>query len=136
MNAERIFVDTNIIIYLYSQDEPYKKKKAESLFLGSEPLISVQVINETANVCVKKFHLDSTSVGNILDELEQYCKIVPITVNSVRLALQIHEKYRFSYFDSLIAASAYEHHCSVVFTEDLQHDQLIDGQLRIINPFL
>jgi len=136
MNTERIFIDTNIIIYLYSEDEPCKKKKAESLFLGSEPLISVQVINETANVCVRKFHLDSTSVGNILDELERYCKIVPITISSVRLALQIHEKYRFSYFDSLIAASAYEHHCSVVFTEDLQHDQLIDGQLRIINPFL
>ncbi len=84
MNAERVFIDTNIIIYLYSKDEPHKKKKAESLFLGSKPLISIQVLNETAN-----------------------------TIFSVRLALQIREKYRFSYFDSLIAASAYEHGCSV-----------------------
>jgi len=136
MKAERIFIDTNIIIYLYSKDEPHKKKKAESLFLGSKPLISIQVLNETANVCLRKVHFDSTTVRNILDELERYCKIAPITIFSVRLALQIREKYRFSYFDSLIAASAYEHGCSVIFTEDLQHDQLIDGQIRIINPFL
>jgi len=105
---------TQILSFIFIQKMSLiKRKKAESLFLGSKPLISIQVLNETANVCLRKFHFDSTTVRNILDELERYCKIAPITIFSVRLALQIQEKYRFSYFDSLIAASAYEHGCSV-----------------------
>jgi len=51
------------------------------------------------------------------------------------LSNQIRHKYNLSYWDSLIVASALENDCSILYTEDLQHEQVIEGKLKIINPF-
>jgi hypothetical protein len=50
-------------------------------------------------------------------------------------ACQIAEKYQFSFYDSLIIASALKCDCYTLYSEDLQHGQIIEDKLKIINPF-
>jgi len=61
-----------------------------------------------------------------------------ISVNSevVSNAMEIHSKYGFSFWDSQVLAAALEAGCSILYTEDIQHNQFIEGKLRIINPFI
>ncbi len=61
--------------------------------------------------------------------------VSPLTVKTVRIGWKIKMKYRFSYYDSLIVASALENDCSILYTEDMQNGQLIEDKLRIVNPF-
>jgi len=54
---------------------------------------------------------------------------------AILLSFKIAEQYKYSIWDSLIIASALESNCSALYTEDLQHGQIIDKKLKIINPF-
>jgi predicted nucleic acid-binding protein len=45
-------------------------------------------------------------------------------------------RYDFQIFDSIVVASALEADCSILFSEDMQHSQIVDGRLQIMNPFL
>jgi predicted nucleic acid-binding protein len=49
--------------------------------------------------------------------------------------LTVMERYRFSFYDSLIIATALEASCTTLYSEDMQHGQLIENKLLIINPF-
>ena len=64
------------------------------------------------------------------------CRTHPLTLETHERALEIAERYRFSVYDSLIVASARLACCKTLYAEDLQHLQVIEGQLTIINPFL
>jgi len=70
-------------------------------------------------------------VGAIAEE----CDICPVNLKTVEKAWHIRIKYQFSYWDSLIVASALGMNCSVLYTEDLQHNQIIEEKLKIVNPF-
>jgi len=59
-----------------------------------------------------------------------------ISINTIRMSWEVKLKYHFSVYDSLIIASALEAGCEVLYTEDLQHNQLIENKLRIVNPFV
>ncbi|SDN51183.1 PIN domain-containing protein [Desulfonauticus submarinus] len=61
--------------------------------------------------------------------------VVPLTLDIVRKSWEIKEKYKFSYWDSLIVASALENNCSILYTEDMQDGQIIEKKLEIVNPF-
>ncbi len=132
----KIFIDTNLIIYLYSEDEP-EKKQAVLKYIQSNysPVISIQVINELSNVLYKKFKLNPKEVLEVIEELEEYLDTVTIDLNTIKSAHFIKEKYKYSYFDSLIIVSAIENKCEILLTEDMQHNQIIENKLRIINPF-
>jgi predicted nucleic acid-binding protein len=64
------------------------------------------------------------------------CDVKTIECSVIERALMIAETYKYSYFDSLIIASALEHHCRTLYSEDLQHGQIIEGTLTIQNPFV
>ena len=59
-----------------------------------------------------------------------------IGVETIQHAIKLKGKYHYSYFDSLAIATAFEAGCSVLYSEDLQHNQKMEGKLTIINPFL
>ncbi|MBX6423467.1 PIN domain-containing protein [Thermosulfurimonas sp. F29] len=59
-----------------------------------------------------------------------------ITKRDIKKAMFVKEKYKYNYWDSLIIASALENDCSVLYTEDMQHGQIIEGRLKIVNPFV
>lgn len=62
--------------------------------------------------------------------------MLPISAETVRRALHVGERYGFSYFDALIIASARLAGCKMLYSEDLQHRQILDDELVILNPFL
>lgn len=133
---DKAFIDTNVVIYLYSEDEIQKQQIAESLLDNFLPIISIQVINEISNVMIKKMKLDHGTISRVIDELSTYCIVKEITLGIIQSALNIAEKYSYSYYDSLILATALEDQCKVLYSEDMQHGQHIEDQLKIINPFL
>ncbi len=131
--SDKYFLDSNIIIYAFGGDTR-KKETAKSL-LRSRPIISTQVINETVNVCFRKLKLPANEIFHLLNLLKSKCDIRQIDLGTIELAISVAEKYGYSYFDSLIIASSFEYNCPILYTEDMQHNQIIENRLRLINPF-
>ena len=133
---DKAFIDTNIILYAYSEDEVHKQQIANLLIFSEEnPMISNQVISEISNILFKKFKLDFLKIEEVILELTNIFTISPITLSAQIKALRIKEKYSLQYYDSLIIATAIENKCTKLYSEDLQNKQLIDNQLLILNPF-
>lgn len=127
------FLDTNIIIYSLGKDIEKRKQSIE--LISCHPFISAQVLNETANTLIRKFSMPINDIKVIIKRLTIECKVKPLTEKIHFSALTIKERYQFSFYDSLIIASALESGCDILYSEDMQHKQVIDGQLQIINPF-
>lgn len=132
MRAE--FVDTNIVIYSFD-DNPVKRLKALAI-LARRPVISVQVLNETANTLRRKLAFDIPEIRRVLIKLMQESHIHPLTPSTIFMALNIEERYRYSHYDSVIVATALEAGCSTLHSEDMQHGRVIEGRLQVVNPFL
>lgn len=128
------FVDSNIVLYALGQ-EPHKKQQAWRI-LFNRPRISTQVLGECSNVLIKKHKLDKSQIRGTLSDILLFTTVEPIGLPVVETAWTVLERYRYSYFDSLIVASALTAGCKILYSEDLHHGQVIDGRLSIINPFL
>jgi predicted nucleic acid-binding protein len=72
----------------------------------------------------------------IVEDIASLYEVVGLNKFSVAKAIQIHTKYQYSYYDSLIIASALENDCTILNTEDMQTGQVIEGTLTIVNPFI
>lgn len=131
--SDNIFFDTNVILYSYSIVN--NEKNVISKKLISDSIISTQVLQEMCNVLIKKFKLGEISILMALSELNTNFDVKINTTETIKNALQIHFKYQYSYYDSLIISSALENRCSILYSEDLQHNQKIEERLTIINPF-
>jgi len=129
---DKIFVDSNILIYLFGSDN-LKKEIAKGL-LKKRPNISIQVCNEISNILMKKYKFSPQEVKTILKEILKNTILSQIDNNTIFGALDIKDRYRFSYYDSLILSSAKDLECHILYSEDMQNDQKI-GNLTIINPF-
>ncbi|GCL54069.1 hypothetical protein NIES3806_14060 [Microcystis aeruginosa NIES-3806] len=132
---DKVFIDTNVLIYGYSEDEPDKRQRAIDCVRSGEAWISTQVLNETINVLKRKFSLSYSQIRDAVQELSEGFPIVLVSVNTIEMALNLAERYQYSYFDSLILASALEAGCQILYSEDLQDGQRIENQLMIVNPF-
>jgi predicted nucleic acid-binding protein len=134
--SDNAFLDTNIWIYMYSEKEPAKRAAAYHVLNQHNCISSLQIFNEASNVWTKKFGWNGENVKNHLHNIELVCDdILTIGKNTIYKALSLKDTYKFSYFDSVMLASALEGHCSVIYTEDMNDGQLIEGCLRIVNPF-
>ena len=132
---DRVFLDTNILIYLYSENEIEKQEVSENLVDNYVPIISTQVINEISNVMIRKFNLEPATVSQMVEELAESCIVNMISIENIQDALKLVETHKYSYYDSLIIASALESECGILYSEDMQHGQIIEGRLEIVNPF-
>ena len=132
---DKVFIDTNVLIYAYSEDEPDKRQRVIDCVRSAEVWISTQVLNETINVLKRKFSLSYSQIREAVQELSEGFPIVLVSVNTIEMALNLAERYQYSYFDSLILASALEAGCQILYSEDLQDGQRIENQLMIVNPF-
>ncbi|MBK7107317.1 MAG: PIN domain-containing protein [Ignavibacteriae bacterium] len=139
---DKIFFDTNLIVYMFDKSESVKREKVKDLlnqFFGKARLIiSTQVVNEFLNVSLKYVENSLTEKKALdkIDFLNELFEIVSLDLGTIVVALNIKNKYKFSYWDSLIIASAIENECNLLFTEDLNHDQIINSKLLIKNPLL
>lgn len=131
----KIAVDTNILVYLYDVTDERKRNISERL-VAEKPVISPQVISEYINVTKRLLKLPKIEILKRCNLVFEKCIISPLQSKTLSYALFLLEKYDFQLFDAIIVASALESNCSILYSEDLQHNQLIESRLRIINPFL
>lgn len=130
---DRAFLDSNILSYAVGDDDA-RRNIADSL-LALEPVISTQVLAETASVLRRKFQVPAAMVTQILQAVLGRAHCEPLPASIVFSALQIGERLGYAHYDSQIIAAALAAGCDVLYSEDLQHGQVIDGSLTIINPF-
>lgn len=126
------FFDTNVLIYAQG---PGAKGEAARGALMDGGIISVQVLNEFANVLRRKFRLEWNIVAAaVADVRELFDSIRPVDIETHEAAIALAGAHGFSFYDSLIVASALQAGCKTLLTEDLQAGRRIDS-LVIVNPF-
>lgn len=130
MSAE--FADTNVVLYLL--DDGPKADRAEAI-LGQGPRISVQVLNEAMVNCRRKAGLSWDETGTFLASIQSLCPVEDMTLRTHQVGRALAERYGFSIYDAMIVAAALIAGCTTLWTEDMQDGLLVEGQLRIANPF-
>jgi len=134
MKIDRPFFDTNVLLYLLSDDNR-KADRAEAI-IATGGIISVQVLNEFASVVLRKLGMSYAEIRDVLGTVRAVCQTQALTVDTHDRGLDIAERFGFSLYDSMIVSSALQCGCRVLYSEDMQHGQEIDGQLVVVNPFL
>ena len=132
---DRTFIDTNILIYFISNEKKKKLRAKEIIFSSQEVYISAQVISEFISVCLSKKLLSIAEITPLIDNFLSALRFSSVEESTIKKALQIKQDYNFSYWDSLVIASAIENNCSILYTEDMQDGQIISDSVTIINPF-
>ena len=133
MNAASAFFDTNILLYLLSSESAKADWAEEALASGG--VVSVQVLNEFSAVARRKLGMTIGEVREVLAPIRSACRVEPLTEQTHELGLQVSERYGFSVYDSMIVAAALLAECSVLYSEDLQNGQVLEGRLQVKNPF-
>jgi predicted nucleic acid-binding protein len=127
------FFDTNVLLYLAASD-PAKANRAEAaVALGGA--ISVQVLNELANVARRKMRLPWEDTHEFLDMIRGLLTVHPVTLEVHETGLELAERYGLSTYDALIAAAALHAGCDTLWSEDMQHGMKLGEGLRVVNPF-
>lgn len=134
----KVFFDTNVLVYALglptARPMDARGETAERL-LSEGGQVSVQILNELADVAARKLNFSWAKIAELMRIVEVLCgPALPLTAEAQRAAVQIAGSRGYRIFDAMILASAKEAGCGTLYTEDLQHGQLIDG-VRIVNPF-
>jgi len=138
MNEDKIFIDTNILVYAHDVDAGGKHRIAKAVLMElwekHTGVLSVQVLQEFYVTMTRKVlrPLPSNRVRNIIrDYLAWHIEINDS--GSILTASQIEENYKISFWDALIIAAALKAGVGKILTEDLKSGQMIEGIL-IENP--
>ena len=134
------FIDTNVFVYQLDSTDKRKQRIAEGIvrdaLAGGQACISFQVVQECLNVALRK-----AAVPLSPDQARAYLDVVLLPLMQVQAspalyhrALDLQQRWRFGFYDSLIVAGALAAGCKRLLSEDLQHGQRIDD-LLIHNPF-
>jgi predicted nucleic acid-binding protein len=135
--AARSFIDTNVLVYAEASDEPHKQRQAlallKSLYDANLGVLSTQVLQEYCNVALKKLKLPAQHVRAQLDLYEQF-EVVQVTPQIIRAGLDLHQTRSVAFFDAIVLASAHAAGCNVIWTEDMNAGEMVNG-VGISNPF-
>jgi predicted nucleic acid-binding protein len=126
--------DTNVLIYAFGQHDDERKHIAKEIITKCN-IISIQVVNETACVLMKKFKFQIQELDRVTQFIKKKFVVSDLNLHVLDHTLKIADQFGFSFWDSMIVAAVLENHCTVLYTEDLQHKRIIEGRLEIINPF-
>jgi predicted nucleic acid-binding protein len=129
----KFFVDSNVVLYALGNDLP--KKFIAATLLAARPTVSTQVLAETTHVARRKMGFSVEQVQSALASFRSDVEICVITEAVFDDSLSIGLQYGYSTYDSLILAAALASTCETLYSEDMQHGQIIRGKLTIINPF-
>jgi predicted nucleic acid-binding protein len=126
------FIDSNVVLYLFSSDT-VKADRAESL-LQSGGLISVQVLNEVASVCLRKLKMTWEDIDTVLETLKFTCEVLPVTLATHEKAVGLAKRFQISLYDANIAATAILCGADTLFSEDMQNGMSMES-VTVVNPF-
>ena len=132
--SDSAFFDSNVLIYAMVSGDSRRERAQQLVAQGGT--ISVQVLNEFVAVARRKMRMPWLDVIQALDAVRMlFPSPLAITIDTHREALAIAERYGYGIYDALIVASALEARCAILYSEDMQDGQVIDGRLTIQNPF-
>lgn len=134
--SDSVFLDTNILVYAYSDTEFQKQLVSRKLVAENNSFVSTQVLQEFSNILHRKFKKPWADIANATLEVSQSNQIHINGETTLHQAYKLAERYKFSFYDSLIVAASLESNCSRLYSEDMNHHQVIEGNLTIVNPFL
>lgn len=136
------FIDTNVWLYRLFDDqriEPNererKRKIATEITQKSNLVISTQVINELSVNLLKKANFQEEEVKQVIQSLYNRCQVISFDLTVLESASNLRLQYQFSFWDSLIIASALSANAEILYSEDMQDGLIIMNKLTIINPF-
>ena len=127
------FFDTSVLAYIASGDAK-KADRAEAAVAGGGA-ISVQILNELANVARRKMRMSWVETHTLLNTLRSLLTVHSLDLNVHETGLALAERYDFSTYDAMVAASALHAGCPILWSEDMQHGMKLKEGLRILNPF-
>ena len=130
-----ITLDSNVLIYAFSSQDDLKKVTAKRLLLECKK-VSIQAINETLYVLLRKFNFEVSELYKVQKFFREKFIVTVMDTDLLSRSLEILDKYSYSYWDSMMLAAAIVNNCDIIYSEDMQNKQIIEGKLEIINPFL
>ncbi len=133
-NVRTSFIDTNVLLYIASGDAA-KAERAEQI-VDAGGSISVQVLNEVAHVARRKMGLPWPETEAFLAMIRGLLAVQPVTLEVHDRGLALARRYGLSIYDAMIAAAALLAGAETLWSEDMRHGMLLDGRLRVVNPFL
>ena len=128
-------IDSNILIYAFGKQDNSKNKIAREIISECNK-ISLQAISETIFVLKRKFNFPVKELKEIIQFFKEKYIVKNTNIHTLETAMAVMDKYQYSFWDCMMLASALENECSVIYSEDMQHDQTIEKKLKIINPFV
>ncbi len=128
------FFDSNILLYTISTD-PVKRLQSRAL-VDAGGTISVQVLNEVANVARRKMQLNWPDIRSLLQPFRDMLAIVDVTEAIHEHGVGLAERCGFSVYDAMIVAAALAADCDTLWSEDMHHGLVVEARLTIRNPFL
>jgi predicted nucleic acid-binding protein len=137
----RSFVDTNVLVYTFAEDDPGKQAAATALMRqlidANEVVISTQILQELFVTLIRKFAatLSIAEAEDIVRDLANQ-PVVQVDVPIILAAMTRVQTDSLSFWDALIVEAALVAGATRLLTEDLQHGRVFDGRLRVENPFL
>ena len=133
---DKVFVDTNIFVYAYTDGKINKHKIAKEFLQDpcNTIVISTQVLSELYSTLLK-LDIEHDKAVSAIDEILKYCTVESVNLKTVKGALTLKKRYGFNYWDTLILSSALENNCKLIISEDMLHNQTIDNSLTITNIF-
>lgn len=135
--STKVFVDTNIWLYslIQTANDSMHEQAMACLCCLTRPVISSQVIGEICNNLIKKARISERQLRDMIHGWYLDCEVVAANAAQHQLASRHRESYSMSYWDSLIVAAALDAGCTRLYSEDMQHRQVIEQCLTIFNPF-
>jgi predicted nucleic acid-binding protein len=136
MMSEKIFIDTNILVYSVDRHDMAKREICRNclrwLHHNGLGVISTQVMQEFYVTATKKLGVEPLIAKSIISSFENF-EVLTVTPALIKEAIDCHIVSEISFWDALIVVSAENAHCQSLWTEDLNDGQLIRG-VRIVNP--
>ncbi len=137
--SDNAFVDSNIWLYAFflrPGEEPLHERAKALIDMPIRYVINEQVIAEVSSNLLRKAGMAEGTLVEIVTSFYSRCLVVSPGQETHLNASRLRATYQFSYWDSLIVAAALESKCSVLYSEDLQDGQVVDGTLTIKNPLV
>ena len=137
--TDKVFIDTNIIVYAYDKHEPTKQARAQEILKSAiedeSAALSVQVFGEFFMVATRRIKEPlSTDDAEMIVDILSVLPVVEIDFTMVKRAIQTHCEYGISYWDALIVSAAERVGCKKILSEDLDDGQYYHG-VCVENPF-
>ncbi len=134
--AAASFVDTNMWLYALSESQDKQKHRAAKSLLRRTPriVVSTQIINEVCINLVRKFQATEDDIGKLIRSFYRKYLVIELNRSILLHASELRRAYSFSFWDSIVVASALAAKAEMLYSEDLQDGLIVQHQLRIVNP--